>query len=126
MGTSSVVQRQTVRLTIGPPARRRRSRCPSCGTSKVPQVDWAGRGTSPWFASSSSGDGGGPQTALAEAKAAGAAAVVLDLRNGPGGLVDEAVGGQHVHPRWCGLHPGGCGRRAIPVRSVTSRGRTCR
>jgi len=34
----------------------------------------------------------GLQKAIAEAKAAGATGLVLDLRNDPGGLVDEAVG----------------------------------
>ena len=63
---------------------------------EVPPVDWAMvPGTDVAMVrivQFSQGTVDGLQTALAEAKAAGATAIVLDLRNNPGGLVDEAVG----------------------------------
>ncbi|HEY8168763.1 MAG TPA: S41 family peptidase [Candidatus Limnocylindrales bacterium] len=63
---------------------------------EVPPVDWAmvpGTTTAMVrIVQFSEGTAAELQTALAEAKADGATAIVLDLRNNPGGLVDEAVG----------------------------------
>ena len=63
---------------------------------EVPPVDWAMvPGTDVAMiriVQFSEGTVEGLQTALAEAKAAGATGIVLDMRNNPGGLVDEAVG----------------------------------
>jgi carboxyl-terminal processing protease len=87
----------TVRLTIIHPGEATPVEVPIVrDVIEVPPVDWAMvPGTDVAMVrivQFSEGTVDGLQTALAEAKAAGATAIVLDLRNNPGGLVDEAVG----------------------------------
>jgi carboxyl-terminal processing protease len=87
----------TVRLTVIHPGEATPVEVPIVrDVIEVPPVDWAMvPGTDVAMVrivQFSQGTVDGLQTALAEAKAAGATAVVLDLRNNPGGLVDEAVG----------------------------------
>jgi carboxyl-terminal processing protease len=87
----------TVRLTVIHPGEVTPVELPIVrDVIEVPPVDWA---MVPGTTSAmiriiqfSEGTVDQLQTALAEAKAAGATSIILDLRNDPGGLVDEAVG----------------------------------
>jgi carboxyl-terminal processing protease len=87
----------TVRLTVIHPGEITPVEVPIVrDVIEVPPVDWAMvPGTQVAMVrvvQFSEGTAEDLQTALAEAKVAGAEAIVLDLRNNPGGLVDEAVG----------------------------------
>ena len=87
----------TVRLTVIHPGEATPVEVPIVrDVIEVPPVDWAMvPGTDVAMVrivQFSEGTVDQLQTALAEAKAANASAIVLDLRNNPGGLVDEAVG----------------------------------
>ena len=86
----------TVRLTVIHPGEATPIDVPIVrDVIEVPPVDWAmvpgTKAAMVRIVQFSDGTADELQTALAEAKTAGATSIVLDLRNDPGGLVDEAV-----------------------------------